>query len=133
MYTIKDTIRLPDTDAAGILFFGNYFKLAHDVYESFLDAVDFPLSYVLSHADVLLLIAHAECDYKTSLKLGDKYIVNLRVEKIGRTSFILNYEFTDDSDSSIATARTVHVVVDKKSNKPVAVPASLREKLEKYV
>jgi len=133
MYTIKSAIRLPDTDAAGILFFGNYFKLAHDVYESFLDTVDFPLSYVLSHADVLLLIAHAECDYKTSLKLGDKYIVNLRVEKIGRTSFILNYQFTNDSDDPVATTRTVHVAVDKKSNKPVALPASLCEKLKEYV
>ncbi len=133
MYTIKDTIRLPDTDATGILFYGNYFKLAHHVYESLMDAVDFPLSYVLNHADVLLLIAHAECDYRTSLKLGDKYVVNLRVEKIGRTSFILNYEFTSDSDSSIATAKTVHVAVENKSIKPVAVPASLREKLEKYV
>lgn len=133
MFTIKSTVRLTDTDAAGILFYGNYFRLAHEVYESFMDEIDFPLSYVLRHADVMLLIAHAESEYKTSLKLGDKYIVNLRVEKIGGTSFILNYEFTGDSDGIKATVRTVHVAVDKQSNKPVALPDNLREKLQKYV
>ena len=85
MYTIKDTIKLPDTDAAGILFFGNYFRLAHDVYESFLDTVDFPLSHVLTHAEVLLLIAHAECDYKTSLKLAIDLITSAVTSKRPRS------------------------------------------------
>ena len=132
MYKTEAKIKLPDTDAAGILFYGNYFKLAHEVYESFMEEIDFSLSYVLNDADILLLIVHAESDYKNSLRLGENYTVGLKVESIGRTSFVLSYEFSNGSGDINATLKTAHVAVSKDSNKPVGLPENLREKLQKY-
>ncbi len=129
MYKIQSRIKLPDTDAAGILFYGNYFKLAHDAYEALMDDIDFSLKYVLGDAPVLLLIAHAESDYRSSLNLGDPYTIQLKVEKIGRTSFVLAYRFINDSGETCAEVKTVHVAVSKATQKPVNLPDSLREGL----
>ncbi len=129
MFTINTLVRLPDTDAAGILFFGNYFKLAHDAYEAFMESIGFSLRYVIVEADFLVLIAHAEADYKKPLRLGDKLTVQLAVESISRTSFVLSYVLKDSQETVAATVKTVHVTVDKKSGEKIPLPEKLREKL----
>ncbi len=91
MFKKEYFVTLPDTDAAGILFFGNYIKLAHIIYEEFMTEIDFSLKYIIEDADCLILIVHTEADYKKSLYLGDKFKLSLQVSKIGRTSFELSY------------------------------------------
>jgi YbgC/YbaW family acyl-CoA thioester hydrolase len=132
MYKIESRIKLPDTDAAGILFYGNYFRLAHDAYEAFMDEIEFSLVHVLGDSPVLLLIAHAESDYRSSLNLGDSYTIQLKVEKIGRTSFVLAYHFISGSGETCATMKTVHVAVSKETQKPVGLPESLRKGLSPH-
>ena len=129
MYTLNTAVRLPDTDAAGILFFGNYFKLAHDAYESFVKSIGFGLEYIIREADFLILIAHAEADYKKPLQLGAAVTVELKVEDVGQTSFVLSYSLQDAQKNKAAELKTVHVTVDKKSGDKLPLPAELREKL----
>lgn len=130
MFTIDFSVRLPDTDAAGILFFGNYFRLAHDVYEAFMESIGFSLSDVITKADFLILIAHSEADYKKPLRLGEKFTMELRVGEIGQTSFVLSYSLKDAQNGIVAKVKTVHVTVDKKSGDKIPLPEKLREKLE---
>ena len=132
MHRTDNTVKLTDTDAAGILFYGNYFKLAHDAYESFIDGIEFGLAYIINDADIWLLIAHAESDYRTSLRLGDKYAIEIRVDNIGRTSFTLKYDFLTLSGELIASLKTVHVAVSKATGKPVSLPEKLRANLTKH-
>jgi YbgC/YbaW family acyl-CoA thioester hydrolase len=132
MFRIDATLRLPDTDAAGILFYGNYFKLAHEAYEAFMDDIDFGLPYVLNDAEVLLLIAHAEADYKSSIRLGDDYSITIRVVKIGGTSFELSYQFLDDDGETAATLKSIHVAVSKETGKPISLPESLKKGLSRH-
>lgn len=129
MYTISAAVRLPDTDAAGILFFGNYFKLAHDAYEAFMEPIGFGLSHIIGEADFLVLIAHAEADYEKPLRLGEKLTVELTVENVGQTSFALSYLVKDAQNETAATVKTIHVAVDKKSGDKVPLPEKLRDAL----
>lgn len=132
MYSKENQIKLSDTDAAGILFFANYIKLAHDVYEEFMADMGFSLSYIINDADYYLLIAHTEADYKKALKLGEKYSVFLKVEKIGKTSFTLGYEIHDRGGDLSALIKTIHVAVDKKSNRPIRLADKLKVELQNY-
>ena len=122
---------LPDTDAAGILFFGNYIKLAHIIYEEFMENIGFSLCDIIDNAEILILIVHTEADFKKSMHLGDRYELSVKVSKIGNSSFILSYTFTSDNTVT-ATAETVHVTVDKASNKPVGLSPQLVEQLKQY-
>ena len=130
MYTMNATVRLPDTDAAGILFFGNYFRLAHDAYEAFMESIGFSLRHIVQEADFLVLIAHTEADYKKPLRLVDRASVELVVVSIGQTSFVLSYYFKDAQNDVAAKVKTIHVTVDKKSGDKIPLPEKLREKLE---
>jgi len=130
MYTHESAVRLPDTDAAGILYFGNYFTVAHDAYEAFLASIGFSFAYIISEADFLILIAHAEADYRRPLLLGEKITVEVAAEQIGHSSFALTYLLKDSRGEVAANVKTVHVSVEKSTGKKMPLPASLREKLE---
>ena len=130
MYKIDFSVMLPDTDAAGILFFGNYYKLAHQAYEIFMENIEYSLAYILNEADILLLIVHSECDYKRSLNLGDRFTVELNVEKTGKTSFSLFYRFFTPDKQLIAELKTIHVAIDKIKKRPVKLPDRLKKELE---
>ncbi len=132
MYKKEYFVTLPDTDAAGILFFGNYVKIAHILYEEFMIEIDFSLRYIIDNSEFLILIVHSESDYKKSLYLGDKFNVTLQVTKIGNTSFELTFNFSDNEDNKIASVKTVHVVVSKEKNKPIRIPEKLKEQLIQY-
>lgn len=131
MYKNKYIVKLPDTDAAGILFFASYIKLAHEAYESFMEEIDFSLKYIIEDSDIFILIAHTEADYKSSLRLQDRFSIDIKVSKIGKTSFELNYLFEKDN-IEVASVTTVHVVTDKKTGKPIRLPDKLLDKLKQY-
>jgi YbgC/YbaW family acyl-CoA thioester hydrolase len=132
MFTIESTVKLYDTDAAGIIFFSQYYKLAHDVYEAFMEAAGWGLNYVISESDILLPIVHSEADYHQSMRLGDNYSIAIKVEKVGQTSFVLLYEFRNAEGGATATVKTVHVAVGKKNGRKIKLPESLREGLLKF-
>jgi 1,4-dihydroxy-2-naphthoyl-CoA hydrolase len=132
MYKYDAIVKLHDTDAAGILYFGNYYRLAHAAYEDFMESIDYSLRQVIEGSGSLPLIVHSEADFKKPLKLGDRLIIRLGVERIGETSFTLVYHLTDEANVQAATLRTVHVAADRKTGLKTDLPADLREKLSSF-
>lgn len=129
MYTYKTTIKLHQADAAGIVFFVNYFTLAHDAYEAFMESIGYNFSDIIRQTDMLLLIAHAEADYIRSLSPGEKIKVNVKAGKIGHSSYTLEYEILDRDNEPACRLKTTHVAIDKKGSK-IELPDRLRTELE---
>ncbi len=129
MFETKLRINFFDTDAAGILFFGNLFRLAHHAYELFLEKISPRRNFF--DDQVLLPIVHSEADYKAPLKAGDVTNVKLFVSKLGESSFELTYQFFCEGILK-AQARTVHVSVDKEKFKKISLPSDLKNSLMKY-
>ncbi|HWR81767.1 MAG TPA: thioesterase family protein [Candidatus Deferrimicrobium sp.] len=127
MHTV---VRLPEADPAGVLFFGNYFRLVHDSYESFMESIGFGLPQMLRDGDYLLVIAHAEADYVKPVRFGEKIDVSLRVEHIGGSSFVLSYAVMDADGVTAATLKTIHVAIDKANWTRIKLPPKLKEKFE---
>ncbi len=90
-FKTRRVIRLRDTDAAGTVFFLNYFVFAHETYELFLEEIGYSLRRIIERESFLLPIVHAESDYHQMIKLEDEITIVLKVDKIGTTSFTLVY------------------------------------------
>ncbi len=132
MSRIKDyyTIKLHDTDAAGILFFANQFKIVHDLYQRFLDEIGFPLQERFASGDFSLPIVHAEADFYAPLTVGDTVEVSLGVAAIDKTSFTLEYQIIDLDGKEVGSAKTTHVTVNPKTRGKITLPKSFRTALE---
>lgn len=122
-------VRLHDTDAAGVLFFGHLFRHAHDAYESLMAAAGCPLQGLIRNG-VALPIVHAEADYQAPLRQGDRIRVRVTVAEIRRRSFSLDYRLLDDQGVSRGRARTVHVLTGPGST--MALPDNLRQALARW-
>jgi len=122
-------VRLHLTDAAGVLFFGSYFTLAHDAYETYMESIGFHFDRIFKQSDYLLLIAHAEGDYKAPMFTGDPLSIEVTCTKLGSRSYTLQYVIKRE-DNEMAVMRTVHVCVDKETGKSRALPSELRDQLK---
>ena len=84
--------------------------------------------------NVVGFVVNSACDYFASIAFPERIDVGVRVGKLGNSS--VQYElavFKADEPDACAAGRFVHVFVDRASNQPVAIPAGLREVLERLV
>jgi 1,4-dihydroxy-2-naphthoyl-CoA hydrolase len=130
MYTYQHKIKLHETDAAGILFFAHQFSIIHDAYEGLLESIGFGFAELIRHKDFFLPIVHAESDYDKPLFVGDVIEIEVTVERVGKHSFTFAYILKNAKHEVVGTAKTVHVTVDKKTQKKIPLPPLMREKIE---
>jgi acyl-CoA thioester hydrolase len=77
------------------------------------------------------IVARVEIDYRKPALPGDRLLVRLRVEDIGRSSFKVGYEILNARTRElVAEAKSVQVAFDYTQGKSVPISASLRAKLE---
>lgn len=130
MYILQTTVRLHNTDAAGLLFFAEQFRLAHDAYESFMESIGYAFAPLIRKSDFLLPIVHAEADFLKPLSTGDRLEIQVRAERIGDSSFTLGYTLLRDRTETVGTVRTVHVLINKEDGASLSLLPELRRNLE---
>jgi acyl-CoA thioester hydrolase len=80
------------------------------------------------------LVVETHCNYFKPVAFPDTLRAGLRVAMLGTSS--VRYEvgiFRNDDDSAAAQGHFVHVYVDRATNKPVPLPAALKQALAKLV
>ena len=78
-----------------------------------------------------VILARVECDYRRPARYGDTLEIRMRVAELGRTSFRYEYEIVDDQGRTVLTAKTVQVMYDYRTEKPVPIPDDIRELLSR--
>ena len=79
-----------------------------------------------------VIIARAECDYRSPAHFGDELEVRVGIGEIGRSSFTLIYDIVHlVSDRLIASGKTVMVSYDYEKGSSVPLPPATRKLLEK--
>jgi len=129
MFIYEDQIKVYDTDAAGVLFFGSIYRLMHNAFEAFLQSKGFALDKIVNSGDILFPVVHSEADYKTPLRAGDKLNIQVSVEGIGHTSVTVVIQFIQENGNIAATGKIIFVVINKTLWKKIEVPSGLRKAL----
>lgn len=122
-------VRFSDTDCQGHVFNANYFVYFDDALTDYMDALG--VSYGrLAEEGHDLVMARAECDFRSSGELGESLVTAVRVERIGNTSITFALEMKDESSGRlIAQGKEVYVILDRSSGRPTTVPGYLRSAL----
>jgi 1,4-dihydroxy-2-naphthoyl-CoA hydrolase len=133
VYISHNTVRMHDTDMAGVIYFPRQFRFCHDALEDFVTSEGLPFESVFHEEKFVFLVVHCEADYLAPLKVGDKLTVKLSTEKIGTSSFTVVYKIFKADGTHVGSAKTTHVTLDSRSRKKIPVPKKFREILEKYL
>jgi acyl-CoA thioester hydrolase len=78
-----------------------------------------------------VILARAEIDYRIPARYGDVLEIRIGLERIGRTSFTYAYEVVDQKGRIVANARSVQVMYDYTSGRPVPISEALKAGLSK--
>ena len=62
-FRYERTVRLADTDAAGVVYFARVLSICHEAYEASLAAAGVPLASWIRKGTIALPIVHAHADF----------------------------------------------------------------------
>ncbi|HUW38520.1 MAG TPA: thioesterase family protein [Rhodocyclaceae bacterium] len=88
----------------------------------------------IHHGSVVGYAVESACRFHRSFSFPDLIDAGLRVGELGNSS--VRYEialFRQDEDKAAATGHFVHVFVDRQTDKPTAIPPSIRACLERVL
>ncbi|HEY7417800.1 MAG TPA: thioesterase family protein [Ktedonobacteraceae bacterium] len=84
-------VRWGDTDAAGIVFYPNYFRWFDDAGHEFLRAVGLPQETVLEDRQILLPIIEAGCRFWAPVFYNDLLTIHTSVTELRTRTFRLEH------------------------------------------
>ena len=126
-YRHRLSVRFRDCDAMG--------HVNHAVYLTYFEQARLTFWRELTGAPsphTRVIIARAECDYRSPAHFGDELEIRVAIGDIGRSSFALRYEIVHAAtDRLVAIGKTVMVSYDYTAGASVPLPDATRSLLQR--
>jgi len=124
-FTTHLRVRYAETDAAGVVYHGNYLIYFEVVRVELLRALGHPITSIEAQG-VLLPVVEARLKYLRPARLDDLLDVSVSVESIGPASFAFDYEVSRDG-LLLVGGWTRLAVCERDTGLAMPMPGWLRE------
>ncbi|HZH58815.1 MAG TPA: thioesterase family protein [Metabacillus sp.] len=122
-------VRWGDTDAAGIVFYPNFYKWMDEATHEYLTAIGFSSSKLFKEQQVGCPILEANCQFKQPLLFEDNVEVQSTVQEIQNKVFKISHVFLK-GDIKVASGYEVRAWSSfKEKPKAQPIPEEVREKM----
>jgi acyl-CoA thioester hydrolase len=126
----ENRVRYAETDAQGIVFYGEYLTFMDESFSAYLEAVGHPFdSFEERGWDVH--VVHAELDYHDPATFADELVNGMRVSAVRRSSIEFDWVCRQRDGGTVASGSVVHVAVDG-DGETVRVPETFREAVVEF-
>ena len=130
-FSTEIRVRLPETDAVGVVyhgFFFTYFDVARMDYLRNLGLLE-----QFRTGESLNLVVHASADFRSPARFDDILVVHVRVRRIGDSSVGFEFRVSQKSDGRlVAEGESVHSFIDSRTWKPTRVPETFRQAVRAF-
>lgn len=121
-------VRYGETDQMGVVYHGNYAQYFELGRTEWLRSLGITYKSMEENGLMLPVISLA-CNYKKSALYDDVLTVKTSLQKKPLVKIVFDFEITNQQNELIVTGKTVLAFINMKTNKPVACPKYLLEKL----
>jgi len=128
-FTTRVRVRYAETDAAGVVYYGNYLMYFEVVRVELLRALGHPITEIEAQG-ILLPVVEARLKYLRPARLDDLLEVSLWVDSVGPASFAFGYEVTRDG-LLLVDGWTRLAVCERESGRVMPMPGLLRDLVER--
>lgn len=128
LFSISLQINYEDTDAGGVVYYGNYLGYMERARNAYLRSLGYPLSRLVEEHRILFVVTQAGIKYLSLARLDDELQVTLEITKISGARIIFAHQVLRgemclvDGEISLAT-------VNSETFKPCRVPGFLRNRM----
>jgi|TARA_A100000164_G_C21710851_1_gene678155 acyl-CoA thioester hydrolase len=126
-HSIDIRVYYEDTDAGGVVFYGNYLKFAERGRTEFLRAIDVENKQVHDELGLLFVVRALKADYYLPAHLDDMLRLTTSVERIGGASLDMK-QIVTKNDEKIFEMDVTLVCVDT-NTKPKKWPSFIKERM----
>lgn len=128
----RNEVRLAETDATGVLFFGEYTIYLDETLIAYLAELGFDWER-MDKTDWDLAIVNVEIDYRSYTQLGDEIINSFRVESLGDRSITGEYRArTAETNEVTAEGNLTAAFIDEDTKETIPVPQELLDAVKEY-
>lgn len=128
-FEIPVRVYIEDTDAGGIVFYGNYLKFFERARTDFLRSIGIEQSQTIQN-NLIFVVRHVSVGYQEPARLDDSLRISCAVKSLRRTRVIFEQEARRQSDGAILVHAEVEVIaVTMDTFKPRAMPEPLMHTL----
>ncbi|MFD0944546.1 acyl-CoA thioesterase [Savagea faecisuis] len=126
-------IRFGDTDAAGIVYYPNFYRWMDEATHEFFQSLGYPTDQLMSKKLATPLV-EANCVFKSPGLFNREIVLTTKVEMIREKVFKLIHHFKD-GETVLAEGYEVRAWVSLESGKPKAqpIPEDVKKKMEQYL
>ncbi|MCM3160628.1 thioesterase family protein [Metabacillus litoralis] len=122
-------VRWGDTDAAGIVFYPNFYKWMDEATHEYLSAIGYPSSKLIQEQQIGCPILEANCQFKQPLLFEDSVRVQSTVQEIQNKVFKISHVFLR-GEKEIAKGYEVRAWTSfKEKPKAQPIPEEVRAKM----
>ena len=128
-------IRFSDCDPAGIVFYPQYFVMLNGLVEDwFEEGLRVGYQRTVVRRRIGLPTVRLEVDFKAVSMMGDRVVLALAVERLGRRSLTLQLRCSGRDDAALRmTVRQVLVTTSLDTHAAIDIPDDLREAIARAV
>ena len=124
-FTTSVRVRYAETDAAGVVYYGNYLTYFEVARVELLRALGHPITRIEAQG-ILMPVVEARLKYLRPAHLDDLLEIGVSIESVGPASFTCDYEVSRDG-LLLVSGWTRLAVCERESGRAVPMPAWLRE------
>ena len=132
-FEIPVRVYIEDTDAGGIVFYGNYLKFFERARTEFLRSIGFEQSVTIEN-NLIFVVRHVAVDYRAPARLDDLLTISCAVHSIRPTRVLFSQSANRANDGmSLVNAEVEVVAVSRDTLKPRVLPATLLNTLQQTI
>lgn len=111
-----------DTDAMGVVYYGNYLRIYEAARGDFLHQIGMPFSKMASELNIICPVANAEINYHKPAYLDEEIVVKTRVVMLRGARMVFDQRIFNVNDELLNDIKVTVAFVDMEKKRPVKYP-----------
>ena len=133
VFTHDQQVRFSHCDPAGIVYFPEFFDMAHAALEDwFTHGLGHAHAEMITERRVGTPTVSIHCDFLKPFRIGEVLRFEISVLKMGRSSLTLHYSGKKDAVEHLVITQTV-CFLDLDSGRPIPIPEDYRPRIAEYL
>lgn len=118
----KYRVLYADTDAMGVVYYGNYLRIYEAARGDFLHKVGMPFSKMASELNIVCPVANAEINYHKPAVLDEEITVKTSIVSLRGARMVFDQRIFNAKDELLNDIKVTVAFVDIEKRKPVKYP-----------
>lgn len=118
-----------DTDAGGVVYYGNYLKYLEEARTEFLEQKGLSVKMLHDERNFLYAVRKCNISYRSPARYGDTLVCSAVLKEVTAAQMVFDQKIHDKESGRLLVEAEVFLVSLNKDFKPAVIPEDLKEKL----